>query len=136
MFKKNINLNQLLDLTQQEKSETTKKATFLNTDLKMETNDSHATTAMVDLIEIDDDTPGECVINVADQEKASKTKVAYDEEDECEDDDEPCLFQLFYEKLIKYFGDIVYTLEACEARQHNAMEENPAIISSINNTVI
>lgn len=31
-------------------------------------------------------------------------------------EEEPCLFQMFYQKLIKYFGDIVYALESCEAR--------------------
>ena len=46
-------------------------------------------------------------------------------------EEEPCLFQLFYQKLIKYFGDIVYALESCEARLQYSIEENAALISSI-----
>jgi len=30
---------------------------------------------------------------------------------------------------------IVYTLEACEAKQQNSMEDSPSIISSVTNTV-
>lgn len=36
-----------------------------------------------------------------------------------EDEDDHCLFQLFYEKLIKYFGDIVYALEPNECAKSN-----------------
>lgn len=42
---------------------------------------------------------------------------AEDCSNEYEDDDEPCLFKLFYEKLIKYFGEIVYSLELNETNE-------------------
>lgn len=44
----------------------------------------------------------------------------YDEEDE----DDSCLFELFYQKLTKYFGDIVYALELNEIRQMNDDSNN------------
>ena len=28
-----------------------------------------------------------------------------------EDEEDSCLFQLFYQKVIKYFGDVVYTFD-------------------------
>jgi hypothetical protein len=53
------------------------------------------------------------------QEEPEPDGVQDDDEDDCfssefDDDDEPCLFKLFYEKIIKYFGEIVYSLEFCE----------------------
>lgn len=51
-------------------------------------------------------------------------------------EEEPCLFQLFYQKLIKYFGDIAYALESSEARLQYSIEENAALISSITVKII
>jgi hypothetical protein len=42
-----------------------------------------------------------------------------DEEEEEEEEDNPCLFQLFFQKLIKYFGDIIYSIESNEYRTEN-----------------
>jgi len=95
----------------------------------VETND-------VEMIEIDQENEDLCLH--ANDDYNSKVSALGGKllcENECEDEAEPCLYQLFYEKLIKYFGDIVYTLEACEARQQNAMDDSPSIISSVSNTV-
>lgn len=57
-----------------------------------------------------------------------KSTDVHDFDNKFDEDDEPCLLQLFYEKLVKYFGDVVYTLEACEAKQQNSIDDNPSII--------
>lgn len=59
-----------------------------------------------------------------------KNTNVHDFDNKFDEDDEPCLLQLFYEKLVKYFGDVVYTLEACEAKQQNSIDDNPSIIIS------
>ncbi len=107
IFRKKINLNQLIELNQETGTANEKS------DAKMEEEIVDQDEPMV--IEIDPKSD------------------AQDFDDKFDEDDEPCLFQLFYQKLVKYFGDVVYTLEACEARQQNSIDENPAII--IANTV-
>jgi hypothetical protein len=41
-----------------------------------------------------------------------------------EDDEEPCLFQSFFDKLIKYFGDVVYTIEVNECHSSINCEQS------------
>ena len=41
-----------------------------------------------------------------------------------DEDDEPCLFKLFYEKIIKYFGEIVYSLELTEHAESNTTSDD------------
>jgi hypothetical protein len=53
--------------------------------------------------------------DVDDQSDADEEKEERGESDDNDEDDE-CLFQLFYHKLIKYFGDVVYSLESNEHR--------------------
>ncbi len=129
-FKKKINLNQLIDLNQKQQQQE-KSAAEMSVDSKMETSEIH-----VEMIEIDQENEGSCFLvgdEYSSREILSGCRTIG--EDECDEEEEPCLYQLLYEKLIKYFGDIVYTLEACEAKQQNSMEDSPSIISSVTNTV-
>jgi hypothetical protein len=59
------------------------------------------------------------LLSQEEEEEKEDAQPDEDDEDDCfssefDDDDEPCLFKLFYEKIIKYFGEIVYSLEFCE----------------------
>lgn len=119
MFKKKMNLNQLTDLTHE-------KMAGQTSEVKQESKN-------IEMIEIDG--ANEDVI-IIDEQAACNSDTAEMDYDECgEESREHCLFQLFYKKLINYFGDTVYTLEASEARHQNTIDENPSIISSISNTV-
>jgi len=119
-FKKKINLNQLIDLNQkQQQPQQEKSAAEMSVESKMETGEIH-----VEMIEIDQENEDSCFLvgdEYSSREILSGCRTVG--EDECDEEEEPCLYQLLYEKLIKYFGDIVYTLEACEAKQQNSMNK-------------
>lgn len=59
------------------------------------------------------------VDDYSDADDAEKEDRGDNDDNDEDDEEDTCLFQLFYHKLIKYFGDVVYTLESNEYRLQN-----------------
>ena len=84
------------------------------------------------LIEMEQDVKIEPILDAMDEDEYMEAELADKSDDE--DEQEPCLLQLFYAKLIKYFGDVVYSNDA---RIQNLIDENSSLAASVtaNNTV-